>query len=280
MTHYASLEDALINGRGTERSFLCHVHGDTNPSASVNAVTGLWYCYACHAKGKVDLNDIDLDPYAIRRRISSIIERIETGEVIYPENWLNIFDATGPGDYWLSRFSEQICREHRLGTTPDGLYATIPLRDNDGTVKGVIKRSLTGQLPKYHYPYQAKLSQRLYNYHRADKDMVVLTEGATDAIAFDEVAPGYSMAIYGSSLSRAQVRLILRYAPRLIVVATDQDTSGRIAYQQIRGALGQFYPVIRLTWDTHKDLASIPLEERREMIGWLLAEYGLPSRVG
>lgn len=282
MTHWNSLQEALTHGYGVERSFLCHVHGDSNPSASVNSLTGAWICYACHAAGRVDLDGIDLDPYAIRRRIAEIQKRVESSTVVYPEGWLNIFDARGPGEYWLSRYSEQTCREHRLGQTPDGRYATIPLRTNDGEVTGVIRRSLTGERQKYKYPWQAKLSQRLYNYHRADQDMLVLTEGATDAIAWDEVSPGYSMAMYGSRLSRAQAQLLYRYNPTVILVATDQDKAGDDAMRTVQLLMGDFCVVQRLEWDTYTDLASIPLDERCDLVHWAIGEFGLPrvAKVG
>lgn len=281
MSH-ASIQDALTNGTGRERQFLCHVHGDTNPSASVNAVTGAWICYACGACGRVDLDDIDLDPYAVRRRITEIAERVEAMTVQYPEGWLNFFDAQGPGDYWLSRFSEEVCREHRLGQTPDGSAATIPLRTSSGEVTGVIRRDLTGKDQKYRYPYQAKLSQRLYNYHRATSDTIILVEGATDSVAADEVLPGHTMSLYGDRLSRAQARLLYRYDPRVVLVATDQDDGGETAHRSVLAQMGSFCVVHRLVWDSYKDLASIPVDDRSELLSWAVSEYGLPNlaRVG
>lgn len=279
---YSSISEALIHGSGRERQFLCHVHGDSNPSASVNSLTGLWICYACGASGKVDLDGIELDPYALRRRIHEVEERVAASQVRYPEGWLNFFDSTGPGEYWLSRYSEEICRQHRLGQTPDGKYATIPLRNHEGEVCGVIRRSLTGERPKYKYPFQARLSERIFNYHRATKDVIFLTEGATDAIAIDEVMPEYSMAIYGSRMSRTQTQLMFRYAPKVILVATDQDEAGDKAFRSIQDSLGGFCNVYRLEWDTYDDLASAPLQERSELVEWAVSTYDLPTlaRVG
>lgn len=280
--HWNSLAEALVHGYGRERSFLCHVHGDSNPSASVNSLTGAWICYACHASGRVDLNGVDLDPYAIRRRIGEVEKRIEASQVKYPENWLNFFDSTGPGEYWLSRYSPEVCQEHRLGQTPDGKYATIPLRTNSGEVSGVIRRSLTGERPKYKYPWQAKLSERLYGLHRATSDLVFLTEGATDAIALDEIKTGHAMAIYGSRLSNTQAHLLRRYSPKTILVATDQDEAGEKAFYSVQRLLGDFCFVHRLVWDTYDDVASIPLENRSELVDWAVETYDLPrlARVG
>lgn len=282
MNGYASIQEALVHGTGRERQFLCHVHGDSNPSASVNSLTGVWLCYACGAKGKVNLDGVEMDPYALRRRIKDIEERVAASQVRYPESWLNVFDSMGPGEYWLSRFSAEACRRHRLGQTVDGKWATIPLRANSGEVMGVIMRTLTGDRRKYKYPNQARLSQRLYNYHRAEHDLVMITEGATDSIAIDEVTPGYSMAIYGDRLSRAQTQLLYRYSPRVILVATDQDEGGEKAYKSIQLQLGDFCVVQRLAWEGYKDVASIPLDERTEMVSWAVSNYGVAhlDRVG
>ena len=99
MTYWNSIQEALIHGHGRERSFLCHVHGDSNPSASVNSLTGAWICYACHASGKVDLDGVDLDPYAVRRYISEVEQRVAASKVTYPENWLCLlYTSPSPRD--------------------------------------------------------------------------------------------------------------------------------------------------------------------------------------
>ena|SRR5690606_33532643 len=275
--HWNSLQEALLNGTGIERSFLCHVHNDSNPSASVNSITGKWYCYTCHAHGSLDMETAEYDPYSVRKQVEFVKRLLDRSETIYPESWLSTTDSLGPGGYWLTRFSEAICRVHRLGQLPDGSAATIPLRNASGELLGVIKRDLTGDDQKYRYPYGVSLSKYLYNYHRADKDLVVLTEGATDTIAFDEVAPGYAMAMYSNRLSKAQARLLYRYSPTKVVVATDQDKAGDLAYESVARAMDGFAPVVRLEWDTYKDLASIPLEERSDLVRYTISDVGLPN---
>lgn len=281
--HWNSLEEALLHGHGIERRFRCHVHNDSNPSASVNSLTGKWFCYTCHAHGGLDMDSIEFDPFSMRRQVQHIQEVMERSETIYPESWLTTYDSLGPGSYWLSRFNEQTCRDHRLGQSADGSFATIPLRKSNGEIIGVIERDLTGESEsKYRYPVNIKLSKLLYNYHRATSGVLVLTEGATDAIAFDEVTPGHAMAIYGNRLTRAQARLLIRYSPDRIVVATDQDKAGEVAYKTILRLIDGYCPVVRLVWDTYKDLASIPVHERADLVRYTLEDAGLRNhaRVG
>ena len=49
----STLEEAIALGQGIERPFQCEVHDDTNASASVNVLKGVWYCHACGASGAV-----------------------------------------------------------------------------------------------------------------------------------------------------------------------------------------------------------------------------------
>lgn len=275
--YWDSLESAILNGHGIERQFICHVHDDSNPSASINSMTGWWVCYACHASGKIDLENVEFDPYSLRRQVQMVRELIERSVTIYPKSWLATTNALGPGEYWLSRFTPEICQYHQLGQTANGSAATIPLWGNNGDLYGVIKRDLTGHDQKYRYPYSVKLSTMLFNYHRNTSGLVVLTEGATDAIAFDEICKGYAMAMYGAGLSYAQTQLLKRYDPSIVVVATDQDKAGESAFRTVSQRLRGDCPVVRLEWDSYKDLASIPLEERRELVDYTVATYGVAS---
>ena len=268
---YLSIEEALTVGTGIERSFVCPVHDDSNPSASVNSLTGYWVCYTCGAWGKVDLDRMEIDPAAVRFMVAKVMEKLDPVHQVYPEGWLSVYDADGPGDYWLSRFAPETCKRFRLGQTHDRQFATIPMRDNTGDVLGVIGRRLEGEGSKYKYPTGVDISRYLFNYHGLYDGRLILTEGATDAMAAWE--SGYSAAaIYGSRFSTHQARLIKKFDPSAIFVAFDQDTAGEQAYERVRDKLGTFYPVIRLEWDTYKDLASIPLSERTEMFQRIFQE--------
>lgn len=264
--NYASIEEAMTSGYGIERSFLCHAHEDRNASASVNSVTGLWFCYACHARGKFDMTRIDFDPYQVKRSLDLMIERVEAESRVYPESWLSQFDASGPGRYWLSRFHLDTCTRHRLGQSFNRQVATIPFRDNAGRVLGVIRRDLTGlDHAKYRYPSGVDMQDYLYNYHRVTGRTILLTEGATDTIAADEAGFPGALAVYGSSLSRSQVILINKLDPARVLCAFDQDKAGRDGFARLSWDL-RHYRVERMTWPMWKDLSSIPLPIRTRLI--------------
>lgn len=267
---HVSLEDALAFGHGNERQFSCPVHEDTNPSASVNVIKGLWICYGCGAKGKVDVDSIEIPPEALARQLRKLSEALEaSGPRTYSESWLKVFTANGPGDYWLSRFTPEACAKFDLGMMPDGSAATYPLRDSSGVILGVVERNLSEDGPKYKYPFGVDMTDYLFNYHACEGDEIVLTEGATDTIAAWEA--GYeAMAIYGARLTVAQRGLLARYAPRKLILGFDQDEAGRRAAAGVQQAFPEV-EVIAPTWPAtaqgvKQDLASMPVATRKAVL--------------
>lgn len=267
-TGWATLQDALTLGTGTERSFCCHVHHENNASASVNAMNGLWICYACGARGKVDLDDIDVPIPALVKQIESVVAAVEAPpRRVYSESWLSLYDADGPGEYWLGRFTPEACAHFRLGMTPDGSWATYPMRDNAGRVLGVVRRNLHQTGEKYKYPPGISMSQTLFNLAGASSDTLVIVEGATDAIAAWEVGAD-AVATYSANLSLRQESLLRKYNPKKIIMASDQDEAGERLAKRVADAL-PFVDVVRATWNplTHtKDLAGMTIEQRTAVL--------------
>lgn len=271
MASWDTLAEALTIGWGIERAFVCPAHPSDNAHASVNAITGWWYCYSCHSSGRVDLDRIETDPHAVRRLVEQTLDTLDRPHPTYPETYLNLYDATGPGSYWLSRFGPEILAAHRFGQDPTGTFAVIPMRDNLGRVLGVIRRDLTGvDKVKYRYPSGLRISDYLYNYARCTQGTILLTEGATDAVAAEE-AGFTAMACYGSNLSRTQATLLCKYAPDRVLVAFDQDNAGHSGFERVLGRIGSDLRVERVWWDTYKDLASMPVELRAQMLDQVCA---------
>jgi len=257
---WASLEDALSVGYGIERAFRCHVHDDSSASASVNSVTGAWFCYACGAKGRFDTDKVDIPSDTLIRETEKVWALL-SGEhrSTFPESWLTVFTAAGPGEYWSSRYNAETCAHFKLGY--DETSPMYPFRDSTGRVLGIVRRQLD-KMPKYLYPPGVKVSQHLFNFGACSGDEIILTEGATDAIACWEV--GYeAMAIYGSRLSRDQQRLVHRYAPKKVWLGFDNDTAGEQACADVESALG--VPCERLVFPT-KDLSEMERGDRQRSL--------------
>jgi len=244
-----TLEEALAKGYGTWRSFTCPVHDDSSPSARVNTLTGRWVCMVCGAKGSAE--NYEPDPDKVLDAALWAVDQLDRDD-IYPESWLDQFDALTPGDYWLSRFSEETCRKYRFGWDSLEMQAVYPFRDDEGRCRGVVRRARPGEKPKYKYPQGVDASKHLFGYHLAHGvDILVLTEGAPDAAAVTDVsgiletltglvwAPG---GCYGKTLHKAQARLIHRLNPTAVMLGFNADEAGekgqwladrRLGYQGI-----------------------------------------------
>lgn len=266
MRVYRSIEEAMASGIIGEATIPCPSpdHEDRSPSASVNTAKGLWVCYSCGAAGYIDVESYEISQTAVARHLAKLTHQLETENRSLTESWLSQYDASGPGEYWLSRFSAPVCRAFRLGMDYEANAATIPLRGLLGSPMGVIRRSLNEGETKYKYPLGVDVSKLIFNYHDCQGEIIVLTEGATDTIAAVE-AGHEAMAIFGSNLSKSQRDAVVRYWPKALILAFDMDDAGERAARAATAAFPELVTV-RARWDGYKDLASMPVEERAEVL--------------
>ncbi|MDR2664906.1 MAG: DNA primase, partial [Oscillospiraceae bacterium] len=116
----------------------------------------------------------------------------------------------------------------------------FPVIDTRGSVIGFSGRALDGGEPKYlntpDSPVFSK-SRNLFALNIAKKSkegMIILTEGNIDAIALHQAGFDCAVASLGTALSDAQVRLMARYAGKL-VIAFDSDSAGEKAAERAIG---------------------------------------------
>lgn len=263
MRHF-TLQEALIYGKGAERPFLCPVHGDTRPSASLNVFKKVWYCYSCGAHGGLTGEDALLEPDYEQMRLW-FLEKMEETRV-YSERWLDRWDAGGVHPYWLDRVGDAAARHFRLGSDPERNAVTYPLRAPDGTVMGVVRRNLGDEGPKYLYPKGIDVGRLLFGYDGDRRDVVVLVEGALDAVALWNVGVP-ALAIYGAVLGPEQIKLIERLDPEVIVTAYDQDKAGWRAHYETERTF-KHRLVERLTWPKGlgKDVDEIGQENLKKYV--------------
>lgn len=260
-----TLAEAVAKGYGDERPFLCPVHEDSRPSASVNVLKNVWVCYTCGAHGKVGGEALlgDVDFRSLKRHVMNRL----TERRIYPESWLGQYhNEYQLHPYWQSRFTDETIRHFKLGYDVDSGRVTYPLRLPSGEVLGVVRRALDPEdAPKYKYPFGNDIGQLLFNFHEAVPNRpLVLVEGAVDAMALWEAGVN-AVAIYGSRLSGAQVQLITQLEPTHVYCAFDMDKAGwqaaRTAIELIKG-----YRVERITWNNRfKDPADMAVATRQRV---------------
>jgi hypothetical protein len=228
-----TLDEALAEGRGVERSFNCHVHDDSNASASVNVSLGVWYCYSCHARGTVE--GYVPDPAVTLQLLTE-----EAQPVRHTEAWLDLFDAHHPSPYWAERIGAQAADWFRCGTHPLTGQPTYPVRDLQGRPLGVVVRT-DGQ-PKYRYPAGLAVSGTFYSSLNSLQRLrvAVLVEGAPDVMAlYQSGLPDDWIALgcFGAGLHAPQVAALESIQPQIIVAAFDADTAGH-RQEKVPGAWG------------------------------------------
>jgi DNA primase len=253
---HVSLEEALSTGRGTERAFTCPEHDDTNPSASVNVAKGVWFCYVCHAHGEIK------DHVPTVEEALAIL-RGDAPSRVFPEAWLDVFDADHSSPYWVARYGLAVAHDNRCGTDPETGAPTYPVRDAEGRLLGVVSRHETTE-PKYRYPWNVSTSRTLYGALRASK-VVVLVEGASDVMALQAAGcPWPVLGTYGAGLLHPQIALVGATNPKVVLTAFDDDNAGFTAAARAVRQLSDIAPVVSVRWSSvgGKDAGEVRPEAR------------------
>lgn len=224
---------------GDEVVCKCPFHDDGGkPNLYVNSMTGLYYCFVCGARGKVDSGtrpEMAEAAANLRSRLHRLREpesEIEVGH--YPDEWLLQFL---PSPYWSEErgFSERTIQRFHLGWDPVTGHLTIPIYSMQGNVLGVIYRRTDDVKPKYLHPRGFRTSRHLFGSHLVVQRhrKVALVEGPLDAIAlWDAGIP--ALALYGARLSDGQNELLKKLGVQTVVVMTDNDRPGREAVADVK----------------------------------------------
>ncbi|MGI8864156.1 MAG: toprim domain-containing protein [Solirubrobacteraceae bacterium] len=280
-----------------------HRRGDRDPSCSVNLEHGAWHCHACGAKGGpydaalakryTERSAIDLmirhglaerrsqalnrsHPVALanRRAGNGAVERkrrTRTLTIREPDvqRWQSAL-ATQAG--LIARLARErgwrypTMRELDLGA--DGNHITIPTRDHDGQLVGLLRYR------PWPAARQAKMraapgSQRVLLPHPAAEpsQQVLLVEGEPDMIAARSRGLA-AIALPGTDTWRPHWAQLL--AGRQVTIVTDSDPQGRALAERIARDLGD-----------HPDTAIVDLAPERndgyDLTDWLVVRPGLRS---
>lgn len=263
---------------GDERVIKCPFHQDGGkPNLYANARTGLYFCHACGAKGRVDRIDGAVRAVAslaeIQERIAACRQPKPYRVYKKPPGWLDRFDFADP--YWteVRGFSDLTIRRFRLGFDMSAGMLTIPIFGLGGDVLGVIHRRTPddvnlGLRPKYFHPVGFKMGKTLFAANlvrRSNHTKIAITEGPLDAIAcWDAGIP--AVAMYGSNLSEHQAAIVRKLGVHTVVCMTDNDRAGDKAAETIKAQLHGTMVMVGLYEDGWgKDPGELTHDQRREM---------------
>lgn len=271
-----TLEEALAEGRGTERPFRCPSHDDTTASASVNVLKMVWFCHACHAKGAVDSKRVP--------KVDELLAMMEPERTArqYPDAWLETFLDWDTRIYWDDRFPRWVTWNLGMGHDPFTNEPTFPVHTASGILAGVGRRKQLAEGEKgarYWYPSSWSASGTLFGRgHRVEPMPVVcLVEGAADTAAVTQTGVP-ALGTYGAGLHLPQVEILAQHRPKLILLGFDMDDAGEKAVTRAFSQVGRMAELKRVYW-SKGDPADTPLDERRRNIAKAVgsSDYGSSS---
>lgn len=304
-------------GRYFEARCPSPVHEDRNPSWRISLDGGQHQCFSCGFYGgavKLVMSTLGVNADAAVKWILSgdlaapqVLEvevevmrpvlrggfKLPAGVIIAP-----LVEWPGPArDYASSRglTVEQVDR-WGIGYAVDGRLAgriVFPVRDREHRLISYTARTFVGDRKRYLEPKASEGSVEgavFGEEHAVPDSVIVVTEGALDALAVERAIPLQTKdwtkwsvaAIYGSGVLPAHLnRLAGKYLG--VVVVTDSDPAGDRAADEIQSGLGRWMRVRRWRppegWDCCKLATSGRIAEVRDGVFGAWASNGLQAHV-
>lgn len=229
---------------GEEFICICKWHDDGNRgNLYINGDNGLYYCFACGAKGSLE-KDIGDVPLRTAHDVLRAINKNRTRErmpKIYDESYLSPYLQDELWEGWASRGIDLATQQlFSLGVDVfDNGTLIIPVRDRHRRLYGVVKRYVDGRTSsdgrklKYNNP-PMHMGQFMLGAENLRKrhSKVALVEGPIDALrCWSERVP--AVASWGANLTHEQERILRAARIRELVLMYDNDEAGRNASARI-----------------------------------------------
>lgn len=230
-------------------------HNDSGPSFRINLARGFFYCFGCQRSGSIAelMALLGLPATSIERLLKTIkflkeIKREKHVEVL-PEYILAAFKRC-PKELLAAGFKKNVLEENGVGFDLTRYAITYPLRDKDGVLRAVYRRT---DNPDYKYlvydfdnfeGYVPLPKKHLWGLHKVfakymsggKSDPLVITEGFKACLWV--MQHGWdSIATMGTALTDDQASLISLVDPPTLLMF-DNDQAGLIgaarAYKKLR----------------------------------------------
>ena len=241
----------VFQRKGDEWTCLCSSpdHNDTRPSMHFNVREGIFLCFSCGHKGRVNLGkvreipefDFDLEMGAVKASLSALSDNspIEPSFEPMEESALRRFDLSHKHWDVDRKFTPETQQLFQLGYDHFKNGVTVPLRNAHGDLLGVMHRLLdVTKENRYRYPLGFQKAQQLFGSWlvAADPDIksVALVEGPLDAIPCWQ-AGRPALSLYGAMPSPEQVRLLEELGVEEVVMFFDNDREGANAARRCLG---------------------------------------------
>ena len=249
---YGDFVDQYLNPvslSGREVMCVCLFHESSSATLQFNLDSGLFTCFSCGVGGSyrkiekrlgVDHRDIEVGLDVIYRKLNDLRKGadLDTGPRLMRESELDAFKL--PSDHWSARnLYDTTVSAFDLGYDITHDAMTVPLRTMNGDLLGVMRRYCEDDPDmRYRYPKGFHKSDHLFASWMVANDTsvtsVALTEGAIDAMSLWQVGQP-AMAIYGSHVSLAQIRIMRMLGLTKLVLFFDNDRAGRELTDRCKG---------------------------------------------
>ena len=288
---------------GSEAWALCPSHQDTKPSWSVNLRTGQHHCFSCGwGGGAADLVIRGLGVEDLAWSTKDAWEWLEQHgflQEVDPSLSVELVLASGrPHPFVLPRevrfapprewpTAARAYMQGRgippgqavrwgLGFAVDGRLAgriVFPLRDGAGQPRSYTARTFLGHSVPYLTPARSERPDQSALFGEqvwplpANRDRVVVVEGAVDALAVERAVGGWVAGMLGATRASALLVAAKLATFRRVVVLTDPDPAGDAAWSVLQTSLVRHCQVERVRLPEGEDAASVSCQTLARHLG-------------
>lgn len=177
--------------------------------------------------------------------------------------------------YYQQGYTDEILDMFEVGYAEDYYHVPrlfFPIRDEHGQLVGMSGRRIDGQDQEMKWTHSANLAKKnlLYHLHFAkqyatieDTKELMMVEGPVDCMRAALFGQKNVVALLGTSLSKEQQELLMKYAFR-VIVALDGDLAGRLATKEVIKQLWGAFDLRVMSLPPEKDIGDVSIEQFQE----------------
>lgn len=223
----------------------CPFHNNRNtPACEIDKEKGLFICFSCAENGTlmdIVMRTTKRSYFEASRLINNASKEINFAQEIFgrtdkPQDEFQPFDSvlltrlhndllnsTRATDYFLGRdITMDSIKTFCLGYSENQDMVTVPVQTDKGIAVGFVARSIEGK--SFKNSTNLPRSKVLFNLNRCKFSEIIVVESSFDAIKLHQM--GFNaVATLGANVSREQLRLLEKYATK-IILAPDSDDAG------------------------------------------------------
>lgn len=201
----------------------------------MNAITGLWICYSCGARGTLaslvselkndTLDVVGIHTFLIESGLRTFNQSKETKEETVEVDWLaySRFDEVPHMHLYNRNLSESAVKRYGIRWDTRNKAWVIPIVSPSGQLMGWQTKKV-GWVRNY--PIGVKKSQTLFGIERFTGKTAVLVESPLDVVRLASACDGVQgLATFGAFVSDEQFKLLYSVATK-VIIAMDNDEAG------------------------------------------------------